>query len=242
MLKLPFSTSVSTFTGDIDPRATINYGCDVPIRIGSHIETVPCLVTWLNPKLPLALGMQWFRKNKPAMVTELLKLGGGELSSPEISEPIIAASNNGHCYPVVSASRSSVLLAAISAEENSRTELQEKFRQTIALRSMVTLVLDSKDSPADETVPNSSASAISVNTRSVNGLTKNSDGWEELIPSKYQRFVNTVFSDKSARIFPPHRPGFDAEVTLKEGEKMWQSKLYDMPKDQLAMSPLHILS
>ncbi|KAK8900787.1 hypothetical protein QC760_010551 [Botrytis cinerea] len=107
---------------------------------------------------------------------------------------------------------------------------------------MVTLVLDSKDSPADETVPNSSASAISVNTRSVNGLTKNSDGWEELIPSKYQRFVNTVFSDKSARIFPPHRPGFDAEVTLKEGEKMWQSKLYDMPKDQLAMSPLHILS
>lgn len=98
---------------------------------------------------------------------------------------------------------------------------------------MVTSVLEIKNTPVDAPVQNSSAAATSTNTGSVNGLTKNIDGWETSIPSDYQRFVDTVFSDESARLLPPKRHGFDAEITLKEGEKMWQSKLFDMPKPQL---------
>jgi hypothetical protein len=84
-----------------------------------------------------------------------------------------------------------------------------------------------------EAAPLSSAAATNTKVGSVNGLTGNAVGWEKSIPTEFNRFVDTVFSDESARKLPPHRPGLDAEVTLKEGEKLWQCKLFDMPKDQL---------
>lgn len=77
LIKLPFSTPVSYFNGQVDKRATINYGCFVPIKIGTYEANVPCLVTWVDPTHPVVFGMQWFRTTYPEMVHELLKLGGG---------------------------------------------------------------------------------------------------------------------------------------------------------------------
>ncbi|KAH7239020.1 hypothetical protein BKA59DRAFT_267872 [Fusarium tricinctum] len=51
-------------------------------------------------------------------------------------------------------------------------------------------------------------------------------------PRQYHRFCDTVFSDESTVELPPHRPSIDCEITLKEGEKIWQRKLIDMPLEQ----------
>lgn len=74
LLRLPHKYEYKSSNGTYD---YINYGCYVPIRIGTHQETVPCLViTMGNTSTPMFLGMQWFRKNYLHMVEELLKLGG----------------------------------------------------------------------------------------------------------------------------------------------------------------------
>lgn len=229
MIRLPFSTPVSYFNGQQDSRATINYGCLVPITIGTYSAQVPCLVTWVDPTHPVVFGMQWFRTTYPDMVHELLRLGGGEQLKPEVSEPLIAASAHGHCYMVPNNDRSTVLLAAISAEENKRSELQEKFRQTIELRTAIAYRLDD----LEHTLAMRSAAATNSNVGSINGLTGNVKGWRDTIPKQYHRFCDTVFSDESAAELPPHRDGTDCEIHLREGEKYWQCKLFDMPADQL---------
>lgn len=41
------------------------------------------------------------------------------------------------------------------------------------------------------------------------------------------------FLDASASVLPKLRPGTDAEIRLKDGEKFWTSNLYDMNEEQL---------
>ena len=183
----------------------------VPIRIGTHEETVPCLVSWISPSNPVVLGMQWFRTNCPEMVTNLLKLGGGNSSPP--SSQIIAASANGQCYAVPNHDRSTVLLATIKAEENRRDELTTQFIETISLRSAVIKETDDRIE--------------------INGLSHNKEGWLNDIPKQYHRFAQTVFSDEEAAKLPPLRPGMDAEVRLRQDERLWQCKLIDLPQNQL---------
>ncbi|MFS5904746.1 pol polyprotein [Streptococcus agalactiae] len=228
MIKLPFPTKVTYFNGQSDSRATINYGCNVPLNIGTYTAIVPCLVTWVDPTHPVVFGMQWFRTTYPNMVHELLKLGGGEQTKPDVSEPLIAASVNGNLYSVNNNDRSTVLLAAISTEENNRTELQEKFKQIIELRCALAQAIDDKE----HTLQMRSAAATNTQVGSINGLTGNAEGWRDTIPKQYHRFCDTVFSDESASELPPHRTGVDCEITLTDGAKYWQEKLYDMPLDQ----------
>jgi hypothetical protein len=228
MIKLPFSTPVSYFNGSSDQRATINYGCHVPIKIGTYKQHVPCLITWVDPTNPVVFGMQWFRSTYPEMVHELLKLGGGEQTKPEVSEPLIAASVTGNLYSINNTDRSTVLLAAIDSEINKRNELEQKFRQTIKLRSIIAQLIDEKE----QTLAMRSAAATNTQVGSINGLTGNAEGWRDSIPKQYHRFCDTVFSDESASELPPHRDAIDCEITLKEGEKLWQRKLIDMPLEQ----------
>lgn len=228
LIRLPFPTEVAYFNGQKDSRATINYGCNVPIRIGTYSALVPCLVTWVAPSHPVVFGMQWFRTTYPEMVHELLKLGGGVQQKPEVSEPLIAASATGNLYTVNNSDRSTVLLAAISAEEDKRSELQEQFKQTIELRCAVAQAIDKQE----YTLAMRSAAATNTNVGSINGLTGNAEGWRDSIPKQYQRFCDTVFSDESASELPPHRENVDCEITLHDGAKYWQEKLFDMPLEQ----------
>jgi hypothetical protein len=220
LVPLPWSTPVSDFAGQSNNKATINYGCLVPLKIGSHHETVPCLVSWISPSNPVVLGMQWFRTNCPEMVTSLLKLGGGNQNPAPRQQTIIAASAHGQCYAVGNQDRSTVLLAAISSEENRRDELTQKFIETVALRAAVIQETDDRIE--------------------INGLSRNIAGWEKEIPARYHPFVHTVFSDEEAQKLPPLRPGTDAEVRLKENERLWQCKLIDLPQNQLEALRLYL--
>jgi len=244
MIKLPWSMEVSYFDGKINPKATVNYGCIVPIKIGSYSARVPCLVTWTSPVTPVVFGMQWFRSTYPEMVYELLKFGGGETSSPSISEPMIAASATGNLYTVTDRSPEGMkrlegieLSKHLNKHESDRQEYQQKYFLALQARMAVTARLEEI---ADEEMfydldvaPIRSMAASSTDVGSINGLTKNALNWREGIPLQFHRFCDTVFSDESAAKLPPHREGIDAEVHLKEGEKLWQCKLFDMPKDQL---------
>jgi hypothetical protein len=184
--------------------------------------------------------MQWLVKTKPHIVYELLKLGGGESqTSPDSQQSIIAASATGNLYSVNDRKPETLrplhghsLLTHVTQEEERRKEIYDAAYEVISLRAAVLCELDIREE-RDNLIRSCSASASSTNVGSVNGLTGNADNWRETIPINFHKYCNDVFSDESAKILPPHRPGIDAEVHLKEGEKMWQCKLFDMPKDQL---------
>lgn len=237
LLRLPHEYIYDASNGT---QGSMKYGCYVPIRIGTHQETVPCLVISMGKtKTPLFLGMQWFRKNYQAMVEELLKLGGGELLEPEISQPIIACSATGNLYQVTNTKPETLLplhgkslLSHISKEEDRRAQIYDAAHQVVSLRAQIVSELDFREEQQN-ILRSCSAAASSVNVGSVNGLTGNAENWKETIPGFAQRFCDTVFSDESAKILPPDRPGVNAQIHLKEGEKLWQCKLFDMPKDQL---------
>jgi hypothetical protein len=84
MIKLPRSMPIELFDGSSNGHV-ITHGARVPVQIGHYAATVPCLICPCSPKFPVVFGMQWFRSTYPEMVHELLKLGGGENSSPTIS-------------------------------------------------------------------------------------------------------------------------------------------------------------
>jgi hypothetical protein len=242
MIKMPWSMPVAYFDGKT--RTTVNYGCIVPVEIGTYTANVPCLVTWTSPATPVVFGMQWFRSTYPEMVHELLKLGGGDDSSPSISEPLIAASATGNLYTVTDRSRLGMkhlegkeLLKHLIKHELDNQERQQKYFLALQARMAVTARLD-KYSDEEmfydlDTAPIRSMAASSTDVGSINGLTKNALNWREGIPLQFHLFCDTVFSDESAAKLPPHREGVDAQIHLKEGEKLWQCKLFDMPKDQL---------
>lgn len=135
------------------------------------------------------LGMQWFRKNYPHMVKELLKLGGGELSEPEISQPIIACSSTGNLYPVNNTKPETLrplhghsLLSQITKEEGRRQEVYDKAYQVISLRASIVSELGFREEQQN-ILRSCSAAASSTQVGSVNGLTGNAANWKETIPS-----------------------------------------------------------
>jgi ribA/ribD-fused uncharacterized protein len=74
---------------------------------------------------------------------------------------------------------------------------------------------------------------VTARNASVNGLTGNAENWLESIPPQFRHFAATVFSDESAKVLPPSRPGLDCAIDLKEGETLSTCKIYDMSKEQL---------
>lgn len=236
LIKLPFPLRYLNSHNEYS-KHRITHGARVPIRIGTYEDVIPALVMPCTP--PLFLGMQWLVKTKPHIVYELLKLGGGESQTPSPQQPIIAASSTGNLYSINDRKpetllplRGHSLLTQVTREEERRKEIYDAAYEVISLRAAVLCELDLREE-RDSIVRSCSAAASSTNVGSVNGLTGNADNWRNTIPINFQKYCDDVFSDESAKILPPHRPGIDAEVHLKDGEKLWQCKLFDMPKDQL---------
>jgi len=57
---------------------------------------------------------------------------------------------------------------------------------------------------------------------------------EEIVPKQYHEF-SPLFNKVLADRFPPHRPGIDQEVRLKEGEKLAWGPLYSMSRGKLVV-------
>lgn len=237
LIKLPFPLRYLNSHNEYS-KHVITHGARVPIRIGTYEAVIPALVMPCTP--PLFLGMQWLVQAKPHIVIELLKLGGGDSnSSPDSQQPIIAASSTGNLYSVNNRKPETLrplhgrsLLAHITQEEDRRKEIYDAAYEVISLRAAVNCEIDVREE-RETLIRSCSAAASSTNVGSINGLTGNAADWQETIPEMFRKYCDDVFSDESAKILPPHRPGIDAEVNLKEGEKLWQCKLFDMPKDQL---------
>jgi len=234
LIKLPFQTKVSAFDGEINSKNTINYGCMVPIEIGTYKKKVPCCVTWISKKTPVVLGMQWFRSEFPDMVYQLLKFGGGEENtSTQIPEPVFAASATGQVYDArkhtTQQMQGKLLQKHLDDFEQEQLDASNKFEETAYIRAAIVERLDDMDFVAEMR----SAAAKNTNTGWICGLTSNEKGFESKLPDYLKPYLTDVFSDEHARLLPPDRPGLDCVIILKEGEKTWQTKLYDMPRDQL---------
>lgn len=159
------------------------------------------------------------------LLEQLLKIWGGGVSEQQNRfSGTIAASPQGNCYPIKK--KEGILLEMVEAEENRRMDLTEKYKKTLELRALAAeRLLDLQE----ETL----YLRITQPEQAVRGLTRNAANWEETIPPEYRRFCPTVFSDESASHLPKLRPEIDAQIQLKEGEKLWNTRLYDMSKEQL---------
>ena len=82
--------------------------------------------------------------------TELSKLKEGP-SESEVLEPI-TDSSQGCFYSISNSSRSIALLAPVIYEEQCYKKMEKKFKQTLSLHSMITYVLEEK-----ETTPSNDA-------------------------------------------------------------------------------------
>lgn len=76
------------------------------------------------------------------------------------------------------------------------------------------------------------AFAAAAGSGGVRGLTGNAENWLESISVEYHKFAQTVFSDEAASVLPPFRPDHDCVITVREGEVLRTSKLYDMSQEQ----------
>jgi len=65
----------------------------------------------------------------------------------------------------------------------------------------------------------------------VRGLTGNKPGWEATIPKKFHRYLE-LFEDTPPKSLPPHRPGFDCEIRLKEGAKLPNARIIPQSKQR----------
>jgi hypothetical protein len=66
----------------------------------------------------------------------------------------------------------------------------------------------------------------------VRGLKRNPEGWQNTIPKKFHNFLD-VFEDITPDTKPVSIPGFDCDITLKDGEVLTSSKIYAMSRDEL---------
>lgn len=120
--------------------------------------------------------------------------------------------------------------AAVEAEEARRETLTARAMTTLHIRSVICARLEDMEETARM---RSSALRPCDEDAGVRGLTGNKEGWLDTIPEPFRRFAPTVFSDEAANELPPHRPDLDCKITVREGEKLRTTKVYDMSKEQL---------
>ena len=126
------------------------YGYDVPIKIGTYNETVLCLGSLAEPQVTLNSWDTVVPQKPRCYRTQLSKLEEGP-SQSEVSEPI-TDSSQGCCYSILNSSRSIALMAHVIYEEQCYKKMEKKFKQTLSLHSMITYVLEEK-----ETTPSNDA-------------------------------------------------------------------------------------
>ena len=178
--------------------------------IGQTTFTDLFYVADLPGKPHMILGKPWLRKFCPQVLRVLEKLGETS-KNRRPSEQTGPAFEQGGIY------------AAIIAEDNYRQRLFQEAQTThnrlLTIQTMAAQI---------------ETEIIAKEEPGIRGLTQNKPGWEETIPPRFQKYNDKVFADPRPGELPPHRPGFDCEITLRDdAQKLRTCKLYAMTPEQL---------
>jgi len=209
-------TNVRTITlGSVEkPNAmTLKQEVTITHYIGNQSYTDKFYVADLKGKPDMILGTPWLRKFCPQVLDTLKQLGETS-KNRRPSEKTDAAFEQGGIY------------AAIVAEDHFRQRLLLEAKQTnnrlLTIHTMIAQIeteIIAKDQPEDP---------------GIRGLTQNKEGWEQTIPPRFRKYNESLFADPRIGDLPPHRPGFDCEITLRdENKKLKACKLYAMSERQL---------
>jgi hypothetical protein len=254
-LVTPFLLNTPIHLGAVDnPHVlTITHGVTLPIRHGDTFYQHTFGIADIPGPPHLIFGQPWLQKYCPKALRIIEQFGISQILSPET--PNMAAGPYRYSPPLTpartppaspqlkpisappckdpklafSAGGDFPLLAAIESEEYRRKEALDRHTTTLRIHLATEYILKERQT----TVYTRAAAAQGANDPGVRGLTGNKEGWLDTIPSEYRHFADTIFSDDAANELPPYRPGSDCEIKLKEGEKLRQSKLYDMSTEEL---------
>ncbi|HST80075.1 MAG TPA: pol polyprotein [Verrucomicrobiae bacterium] len=227
----------------------------LPVRIGERFFEEDFAIAPIPAPPHLILGIPWFENHCPGVLTLLEEFGFKDemMSSPPYTPRSLSFVTSAELTPVTSPCPTPIacrpssdplaafsaggVFAALEAEEQRRKDIESTamvaathFHHCLIARSAVKDAIYSHLETARVRLAALSASADDPGVR---GLTGNREGWLETIPPEFRHHADTVFSDLGAAGLPAHRPGYDCEITIKEGEKLKTSKIYDMSQEQL---------
>lgn len=253
--KLPVARDIILMDGRIVKNA-ITHRIRLTYRIGEQIFDDWFFVQDLGTH-PVAFGLTWLKKYNPDInwingeITELragpdhgatLTRAGNHYVSQDVSRFSGVMTLADTVLPLRSSVDPSAafsaggVISAIDAEIARRDLAADQAFELLRCRSALLSRLDDLDRA--EICPTAMRSSAPVSSApsgpEVRGLTGNKEGWLETIPPQFRRFADTVFSDESARKLPPHRPGIDCAIKIKDGETLSTCKIYDMTAEELS--------
>jgi hypothetical protein len=188
----------------------------------------------------IILGQPWLWKHQPELMKAFANIGQSPApreettsgktmppTEPDHASVALMPFAYGPCTNPTIAFSAGGVLAAIDAEQHRRLELTEKANAVERVSIAIAEQLDYRKER--------SALIASANPEDpgVRGLTGNKEGWLDTIPERFRRFAHTVFSDEAASELPPHRPGMDCEIKIREGERLKTCKVYELNDEQL---------
>lgn len=239
LLELPDPIPLGSVSDEVSGYVT--HSVTLRVRLSDYLYPGRTFGVFPNPHQDIILGMPWIRDNLPQLVQILCDTHTG--TTTDLVQPVAAPTAQTHCPPEETpapipqrpssdpeaAFSAGGVIAAIEAEQTARQLAAEKHALALQLLSDVLyqqkcLQLETAPCPVI-----SSASPV-----------PSTPDLRDLIPTFARRFLDTVFSDDEARKLPPHRPGIDCEIILKEGATRKTSKLYDLSKDQLEHLEVYI--
>lgn len=209
---------------------TITHSADLTIRIGEKLFKHTFAVAPIPAPPHVILGQPWMRLHCPEALSHLHTFG---TSNPEEQSTLRVPENDctppkttpswekpvplPHSTNPVAAFSAGGVISAIEAETQRRKELHNKYITVMRAQIHVEDALTQQPT--------------SAGTR---GLTGNQPGWLETIPPPFRIYADSIFSDEAAARLPPHRPEYDCDITIRDGERLKTSKIYDMSQEQLA--------
>jgi hypothetical protein len=209
---------------------TITHSVSLTIRVGENLFTHTFAIAPIPAPPHIILGKPWMKHHCPEVLYQLELIGASKLSTDSLAKVVLTReeTQTNPCLeeqkptplspstdPAAAFSAGGVF-SAIEAETHRRKELHNKYITVMRAQIHVEDALTQHK--------------LDAGTR---GLTGNQPNWLETIPTPFRKYANTVFSDEAAAKLPPHRPGYDCDITLKEGEHLRTSKIYDMSQEQL---------
>lgn len=230
----------------------VTHTCKLPIRLADdHFSEEVFAVAPLGISQDIILGQPWLWKYCPTAMTEIRNIGISpdtlrDLKTldtqvtalyPKFQRKLtqdrarhsktLAFGPSSNPHTAYQAGGDNPLLDSVNAEIFRRTQAEKKamtcYNVSIAIEQRL----------EDLEATRSLVASATQEDPGVRGLTGNKEGWLNSIPEPFRRFAHTVFSDEAASELPPHRPEFDCVITIREGEKLKTSKIYDMSHEQL---------
>jgi hypothetical protein len=225
----------------------------------THAVTLPCRIndrffehTFGIAPLPapphVILGKPWMEQFCPEVLDYLSSFGALEFGSPDsrhhvrkstfttspplgptqapdLAPPPLALPPSTNPQAAFSAGGDFSLICAVQAEEARRKDALDRATLVLTTRAALDHALEDRYLTL--------RTMVTSTDPGVRGLTGNQEGWLATIPEEFRRFADSVFSDQGASKLPPLRPGYDCQITLKDGAVLKTSKLYDLSREQL---------